>query len=186
MFCSTSELPGIFVERQHADCAVFYAKRTGFWRSEIYCKRMDCKTIEDVTIAGNDWLEEKLKSDEIARYDWLWLHRRWRMNHENSRQLSVPMAKSILDAGWFMLKTQLEYKAIARSVVFEVVNESYSTQACSCCGAISANSPKGRAGLRIRERTCCECGTTHDRDVNAAKNILAAGHRRLAVGIPFL
>ena len=97
MVCSTSELPGIFVERQHADCAVFYAKRTGFWRSEIYCKRMDCKTIEDVTIAGNDWLEEKLKSDEIARYDWLWLHRRWRINHENSRQLSVPMAKSILD-----------------------------------------------------------------------------------------
>ncbi|MXD23136.1 transposase, partial [Escherichia coli] len=80
-------------------------------------------------------------------------------------------AKSILDAGGFMLKTQLEYKAIARSVVFEVVDESYSTQACSCCVAISANSPKGRARLRIGEWTCCECGTTHDRDVNAAKNI---------------
>ncbi|MGQ7143115.1 RNA-guided endonuclease InsQ/TnpB family protein, partial [Escherichia sp. SS-MK2] len=104
----------------------------------------------------------------------------------SKKLVKTKMAKSILDAGWFMLKTQLEYKAIARSVVFEVVNESYSTQACSCCGAISANSPKGRAGLRIREWTCCECGTTHDRDVNAAKNILAAGHRRLAVGIPFL
>lgn len=104
----------------------------------------------------------------------------------SKRLVKTRMAKSVLDAGWAMLKTQLEYKAIARSVVFEVVNERYSTQACSCCGAISANSPKGRAGLRIREWTCCECGTTHDRDVNAAKNILAAGHCRLAAGIPFL
>ena len=104
----------------------------------------------------------------------------------SKKLVKTRMAKSVLDAGWFMLKTQLEYKAIARSVVFEVVNERYSTQACSCCGAISANSPKGRAGLRIREWTCCECGTTHDRDVNAAKNILAAGHCRLAVGIPVL
>ncbi|WP_026042684.1 RNA-guided endonuclease InsQ/TnpB family protein [Pantoea sp. A4] len=102
----------------------------------------------------------------------------------SSQLAKTRMAKSVLDAGWAMLKTQLKYKAIARSVVFEVVNERYSTQACSCCGAISANSPKGRAGLRIRAWTCCECGITHDRDVNAAKNILAAGHCRLAAEIP--
>ncbi|WP_280173578.1 RNA-guided endonuclease InsQ/TnpB family protein [Pantoea eucrina] len=103
-----------------------------------------------------------------------------------SKLIKTKMAKSVLDAGWSMLKTQLEYKAIARSAVFQVVNESYSTQACSCCGALSPNSPKGRAGLRIRVWTCSECGTLHDRDVNASKNILAAGHRRLAVGIPAL
>lgn len=96
------------------------------------------------------------------------------------------MAKSILDAGWFMLKTQLKYKAMARSVVFAEVNEAYSTQTCSCCGSLSANSPKGRAGLGIREWRCADCGTLHDRDVNAARNILAAGHSRLAGGIPFL
>ncbi|MGB3917868.1 MAG: transposase, partial [Thiothrix litoralis] len=93
------------------------------------------------------------------------------------------MAKSVLDAGWFMLKTQLKYKAIARSVVFAEVNEAYSTQTCSCCGNLSANSPKGRAGLGIREWMCADCGTLHDRDVNAARNILAAGHSRLAGGI---
>jgi IS605 OrfB family transposase len=103
-----------------------------------------------------------------------------------SKLIKTKMAKSVLDAGWAMLKTQLEYKAIARSAVFQVVNESYSTQACSCCGALSPNSPKGRAGLRIRVWTCSECGTLHDRDVNASKNILAAGHCRLAVGIPVL
>ncbi|PSJ48375.1 RNA-guided endonuclease InsQ/TnpB family protein [Zobellella taiwanensis] len=96
------------------------------------------------------------------------------------------MAKSVLDAGWAMLKTQLEYKAIARSVVFEVVNESYSTQTCSSCGTLPDSRPKGIAGLGIREWTCSECGAEHDRDVNAAMNILAAGHCRLAVGIPVL
>jgi IS605 OrfB family transposase len=104
-------------------------------------------------------------------------------NVSSSALAKTTMAKSVLDAGWFMLKTQLKCKAIARSVVFEEVNEAYTTQTCSCCGSISVNSPKGRAGLGIREWTCAECGTLHDRDVNAARNILAAGHSRLVGGI---
>lgn len=98
--------------------------------------------------------------------------------------IKTKMAKSVLDAGWGMLKTQLKYKAIARSVVFEEVNEAYSTQTCSCCGAIPQSSPKGRAGLGIRHWICSECGAEHHRDINAAKNILAAGgHSRLNGGI---
>lgn len=93
------------------------------------------------------------------------------------------MAKSVHDAGWGMLKAMLSYKCDSAGIVFKVVNEAYTTQACSCCGAISHSSPKGRAGLGIREWTC-ECGVTHDRDVNAARNILALGHERPAVGIP--
>jgi putative transposase len=104
----------------------------------------------------------------------------------SAKLVKTTMAKSTLDAGWAMLKTMLEQKSHQAGVVFEVVNEAYTTQTCSCCGAIPASSPKGRAGLRIREWTCSECGTTHDRDVNATKNILAAGHRRLAAGIPVL
>ena len=94
------------------------------------------------------------------------------------------MAKSVLDAGWSTFRTMLKYKCENAGVWFEEVNEKYSTQTCSCCGRISHNSPKGRAGLRIREWTCCECGITHDRDVNAAMNILALGHERLAVESP--
>lgn len=93
------------------------------------------------------------------------------------------MAKSVHDAAWTTFRTQLKYKAIGRCVVFEEVNEAFSTQTCSCCGVIPASSPKGRAGLGIREWTCCSCGAVHDRDTNAARNILAAGLRRLAVGI---
>lgn len=107
-------------------------------------------------------------------------------NASSSKLARTRMAKSVLDAGWHLLKTQLRYKAIAHGVVFEEVDEANTTQTCSCCGLIGPNSPKGRAGLGIREWTCHACGTVHDRDVNAARNILALGHERLAGGIPRL
>ncbi len=107
-------------------------------------------------------------------------------NVSSRRLAKTRMAKSVMDAGWGMLKTQLQYKAIAQGVWFEEVDEAYTTQACSCCGSLSPSSPKGRAGLGIREWTCQACGTRHDRDINAARNILALGHERLAGGIPRL
>jgi IS605 OrfB family transposase len=96
------------------------------------------------------------------------------------------MAKSVLDAGWGQLKTMLAYKCDHAGTIFRVVDERYTTQTCSCCGAKPDSRPKGIAGLGIREWTCSECGVTHDRDVNAARNILAAGRGRLAVGIPVI
>lgn len=107
-------------------------------------------------------------------------------NVSSARLAKTRMAKSVLDAGWSMLRTQLQYKAIAQGVVFEEVNEAYTTQSCSCCGSIGQSSPKGRAGLGIREWACVDCGAVHDRDINAARNILALGHQRLAGGIPRL
>ncbi len=107
-------------------------------------------------------------------------------NVSSAALAKTKMAKSVLDAGWHMLKTQLDYKSKGMLVEFVEVNEKYTTQMCSCCGEISANSPKGRAGLEIREWTCALCGTKHDRDINAAKNILRLGHQTLAVGIPVL
>lgn len=89
------------------------------------------------------------------------------------------MGKSVLDAGWSMLKTQIEYKAIRHRAVFMEVNEAFSTQACSQCGSIEG--PKGVAGLRIREWVC-SCGASHDRDTNAAMNILRVGLDALAAG----
>jgi IS605 OrfB family transposase len=105
-------------------------------------------------------------------------------NLSSSVLAKTKMAKSVLDAGWFMLKTQLDYKSKAMQAAFIEINEAYTTQSCSCCGCISNSSPRGRAGLGIREWACSECGAHHDRDVNAAMNILALGHQRLAGGIP--
>ena len=97
---------------------------------------------------------------------------------------STKLAKSVYDAGWFEIKRQLAYKCENAGCYYVEVNESYTTQTCSCCGS-RQNSPKGRANLGIRE-WLCECGVTHDRDINAAKNILALGLERLVVGIPSL
>ena len=96
------------------------------------------------------------------------------------------MAKSVLDTGFSALKTMLKYKCENAGVLFEEVNEAYTTQTCSCCGDLTASSPKGMTGLGIREWECASCGTAHDRDKNSALNILALGHKRLAGGIPDL
>ena len=83
------------------------------------------------------------------------------------------MAKSVLDAGWSMLRTQLQYKGDSAGVWVTEVNEAYSTQECSICHARTG--PKGLAGLGVRQWTCRVCQSEHDRDTNAAKNILARG-----------
>lgn len=94
------------------------------------------------------------------------------------------MAKSVLDAGWSTFRTMLQYKCDDAGVWFEELDEAYSTQTCSACEARSG--PRGLKGLGIREWSCPECGAAHDRDVNAAKIILARGLARLAGGIPSL
>src|ERR1700674_5269709 len=91
------------------------------------------------------------------------------------------MAKSVLDAGWSTFRTMLLYKCDDAGVWFDEVDEAFSTQTCSVCN--SRAGPKGRKNLGIRGWQCTVCGAIHDRNVNAAHNILVAGHRRLAEGI---
>ena len=97
-----------------------------------------------------------------------------------NKLVKTNMAKSVLDTGFSALKTMLKYKCENAGVLFEEVNERFTTQICSCCGEITASSPKGRADLRIRVWECENCSSVLDRDLNSAKNILALGHKRLA------
>jgi IS605 OrfB family transposase len=96
------------------------------------------------------------------------------------------MAKSVLDAGWSSFRHMLKYKSIATGAWYEEVDERLTSQTCSNCGALPDSRPNGIAGLGIREWTCSDCGVVHDRDLNAAKNILRRGRATLAVGIPVL
>lgn len=85
------------------------------------------------------------------------------------------LARAISDAAWSELRRQLEYKAdwYGRTVI--AIDRFYpSSKTCSTCGTVASKLP-----LNIRSWTC-PCGAAHDRDVNAAINILAAG---LAVSV---
>jgi len=99
-----------------------------------------------------------------------------------SKIAKTQMAKSALDAGWSDFKTMLSYKSMRNGGTYFEVAEAYSTQCCSMCGTLPASRPRGIAALGIREWTCSNCGSVHDRDVNAARNILRAGRRALVGG----
>ena len=85
--------------------------------------------------------------------------------------IQTAMSKSVMDAGWYSFRNMLRYKATR----FLEVDENFTTQTCSSCGALPPERPIGIAGLGIREWGCSSCGAIHDRDVNAAKNILNLG-----------
>ncbi|MFI8972625.1 RNA-guided endonuclease InsQ/TnpB family protein [Nocardia asteroides] len=80
------------------------------------------------------------------------------------------LAKSVHDAGWSMFTRMLEEKAARYGRHFSTVDRFFpSTRLCSACGVVSEKKP-----LHVREWVCT-CGSVHDRDLNAAHNILAAG-----------
>jgi IS605 OrfB family transposase len=88
------------------------------------------------------------------------------------------LAKSIHDAGWGGFVRMLEYKAERHGRTLIRVDRWYpSSQRCSACGVKDGPKP-----LKVRAWTCHACGATHDRDVNAARNILAAGRAVTACG----
>lgn len=89
----------------------------------------------------------------------------------STKLAKTKMAKSVLDASWGKLKTQLQYKGQWAGRNVKVVDEAYTSRTCSACGCLSG--PKGVNGLRVRAWTCQDCGAVHDRDINAAINILA-------------
>ncbi|MBP0454404.1 transposase [Kitasatospora sp. RG8] len=80
------------------------------------------------------------------------------------------LARAISDASWTEMRSMLEYKCDWYGRDLVVVDRFFpSSKLCSACGSLA-----GRMPLNVRTWTC-GCGTTHDRDVNAAKNLLAAG-----------
>lgn len=88
------------------------------------------------------------------------------------------LAQAIIDVGWGEIVRQLEYKAAWYGRTLVAIGTFYpSSKQCSGCGHVL-----GSLSLDIRQWICSDCGACHDRDVNAALNIEAAGLAVLACG----
>ena len=97
--------------------------------------------------------------------------------HGKNVKAKSGLNKSILDQGWFEFRRQLEYKQSWRGGFVVAIPPQHTSQRCSCCGYVSRNNRQTQAKFE-----CVECGHSENADINAARNILAAGHAVLACG----
>ena len=122
------------------------------------------KAYAKVTDTRRDWAH-KLSTSLIRDNQAVYVE-----NLAVSGMARTKLAKSVHDAGWSQFVGMLEYKAARYGRYLGKIDRWFpSSKLCSACGTIAESMP-----LNVRSWTC-PCGTTHDRDVNAAINILAAG-----------
>ena len=120
----------------------------------------DTICIENLNVKGMS-ASCKPKQDENGKY----LH--------NGQSTKSGLNKSILDLGWGKFKSMLDYKCDWYGKNLSIIGRfEPSSKTCNCCGHINKD-----LTLKDREWVCVKCGSIHDRDVNAAKNIKNFGLR---------
>ena len=115
----------------------------------------------------------KLTAELIADYDIICVEKLKVRNMMRNRKLS----RSIADVSWGELVRQLQYKAAWHGRQLAEISTFFpSSQLCSSCG----HQNEAARNLAVREWLCPKCGDSHDRDVNAARNILREGLRLIS------
>ncbi|HLX53458.1 MAG TPA: RNA-guided endonuclease TnpB family protein [Aquella sp.] len=92
---------------------------------------------------------------------------------DNHKNVAKKFGKSVSSSGHYQLQKMLEYKCRTDGRQYIEVDCKFSTMTCSTCNARTG--PTGWEGLKVRNWECTECGTLHDRDINAAINTLNSG-----------
>ena len=123
------------------------------------------KSQERLANKRKDFLH-KLSTNLVKTYDIIVIEDLKSKNMMKNHKL----AKAIGNASWYEFRTMLEYKCKWYGKQLIIVSPYYTSQECSNCHHNS-----GKKTLDIREWTCDNCGVHHDRDINAAKNILTKG-----------
>ena len=128
-------------------------------------KEMVAKYHEKIANQRQDYLQ-KITTKLVKQYDIIVIEDLKTSNLLKNHNL----AKAIANQSWRKLRSQLEYKCAWYGKQLVIVNPYKTSQVCSECGY-----DDGKHTLDIREWTCPSCGTHHDRDINAAKNIRNLG-----------
>lgn len=132
--------------------------------AQIAAKDCEYIGIENLNVKGmsaSGRAKKKLTAEEYAKLSKC-------DKKKYNRKKNKGFNKSILNAGFYSFKTKLEHKASQNGKEVVAIGRFYaSSQTCSLCGAKN----KKVKNLKVREWTCQECGSVHDRDINAAKNI---------------
>lgn len=128
-------------------------------------KKQVARIHEKIVNTRKDYIH-KITTDLVQHYDLIVLEDL----KTSSMMKNHKLARSISSQSWRMFRTFIEYKCEIYGKTSIIVNPYKSSQYCSHCGYDS-----GKKELNIRYWICPECHTTHDRDINASKNILKFG-----------
>ena len=95
---STTGFHQLLAQNYGADVLAFYGERTGFWEGNLHVEKVaDGKKHEPVLLKANQWLEDKLLTDDHFRQDWMWMQERWDGQRNVSQNLSIDQDKHLIE-----------------------------------------------------------------------------------------
>ena len=113
--CASTELPGLFLQKEGAELNALYPLRTGFWRMEFHSEPVpNDGTMAGATVALNCWFERTMATNERLCATWLWSHARWKILHTPDHSLNMNLSRSFIPQelayrGWSQLPRNKRY-----------------------------------------------------------------------------
>lgn len=132
-------------------------------------QRIKVSMIHKTIVNQREDFQHKLSTNIVENQDFIFAENIKPSQLNKNRKLS----RAIADAGWSSFLIMLEYKALREGKIFLKVDPRYTTQTCNECGHVMSGLEKIKLG--VEKWTCTKCESNHDRDHNAAMNIMRKG-----------